>query len=253
MAIFELPDLDSSPPPKIEKRPPARVGKKGQRGSRGRPSRGRLNKRVAPEVWRVPDAAKGYHLLRDVRLDRIRPLIAEIQPGETLWITSANHYNAHDVIEAVVEQIAPCALWTATYSLADPAVRRLVRMQDEGMITTMRAVMNHHMARDRPHVAAQLATVCEAVGVFPVHAKVTALRSATRGVTIVGSANLTASPWVEASVVADSVELADFTIDWIEKILVLAEPFEISTVTPTVRKHVQQVNAALQSQNSRDP
>jgi hypothetical protein len=198
-------------------------------------------KRIPPQVHML--GAKGRRARKwtidDVKMETVRQALADFKPGDLCHIVGANHWNTHDMIEALLDHTdGPAALWFTVYSISDNAVRRLSAMVDAGKITTVHALINNHMARQRATGSQQLLQLAEDMMIYPVHAKVYVLRSKTRGITVCSSANMTACPWLEAATVTEDPELADWTIDWIRKALALSEPFSADRMSESVRKSV---------------
>lgn len=198
-------------------------------------------KRLPPQVHLMSAKQRRARkwTIDDVKMATVREALADFKPGDLCHLVGANHWNTHDMVEALLDHTdGPAALWFTVYSISDSAVRRLRTMVESGKITTVHALINNHMARQRPDGSQQLLQLAEDMMVYPCHAKVYVLRSETRGITVVSSANLTACPWLEAATITEDPELADFNIGWIRKALALAEPFSPDRMSESVRRSV---------------
>lgn len=198
-------------------------------------------KRISPQVHltSAKERRSRKWTIDDVKMETVRHALQDFKPGDLCHIVGANHWNTHDMLEALLDHTdGPAALWFTVYSVSDGAVRRLRAMKDSGQLTSIHALINNHMARARPDGSQQLLQLATDMMVYPCHAKVYVLRSETRGITITSSANATACPWLEAATVVEDPELADWTIDWIRKALALSEPFSADRMSESVRKSV---------------
>lgn len=204
-------------------------------------------KRTDPQCHRSTPKGSRRWTAAQIKMATVRSLVGTLAPGEVLHMVGANHWNSHDLIDVMQEQIgAPAELWITVYSVSGPSGVRIQQMVDAGRLTSIHALINHHMARSRADVTAHLAQVADTLTIYPVHAKVYVLRTPERGISIYSSANLTACPWLESAVITESADFADWNIAWIQKAMALADPFSGEYMSKSVRAAVEREREALQ-------
>lgn len=152
-------------------------------------------------------------------------LIPDMPDGATIHLISAGLWNNFDLLHHLAAFYPGADLWLATWGISEPGARGVHRMLDDGLIRSVRAVVDTHSATYNSEAMAYLSGLCVKLGTFPCHAKVYVLRTASRGMSVVCSQNLTTNPRIEAGVICDSVAAADFHIDWIGRVLDFAPPF----------------------------
>ncbi|MDY0002575.1 MAG: hypothetical protein RBU30_14865 [Polyangia bacterium] len=152
-----------------------------------------------------------------VRVQRVAALLPmELHPGQSLHLVSAGEWSNYDLIESLLRYFPePPALYLATWSSSDSAVRQLARLRTEGRVSALHSIMDHHAAQQRTDGAAYLQGVSDTYGTTGIHAKVAVLISSTVGITVIGSANLTTNPRIEAGVITHDLTVARFHAQWI--------------------------------------
>ena len=163
---------------------------------------------------------------------RVGQAIGRLVAGRTIHYATAADWSTHDLALYLIEQVGPADVLVATWSISEPAVRHAVCALLDGRFTRLRMLIDWR-TRTRCPEALQLATANAAqLRTASVHAKVTILRNAQWAVTIIGSANWTNNPRIEAGVVSTDPSVADFHTRWLEQELAGAAPFEAPADTP---------------------
>ena len=152
-----------------------------------------------------------------VRVARVAQLLpGELREGQSVHLVSAGEFSNFDVIEALLSYFdSPPVLHLATWSSSDSGVRQLARLRTEGRVSALHSIMDLHASQQRTDGAAFLRQVSDTFGTTGIHAKVAALVGQTTGITVLGSANMTSNPRIEAAVITRSREVAAFHAKWI--------------------------------------
>lgn len=153
------------------------------------------------------------------RTSRCASVVGEILKGHTHHIVSSGEWSAHDVIEHAVQQTGPAHLSFATWGISEAGVRTIVRLRDSGSLLSIRGVGDLRGMVHTPEANQLAKEQCDAFSMCSCHAKVYVLRNEQWGITIVSSANLTNNPRVEASVLTESPDVADWYRTLIEDLI----------------------------------
>ncbi|MDY0001989.1 MAG: hypothetical protein RBU30_11885 [Polyangia bacterium] len=193
MSLFNVNDIGASLPPVEPRR-------------RTRAKEGRSHVRQEQEAH-IP-----------VRVARVAQLLpGELREGASLHLVSAGQFSNFDLIEALLSYFdSPPVLHLATWSSSDSAVRQLARLRTSGRVAQLHSLMDLHASQMRTDGAAFLTTVSDSFGTTNIHAKVAALVGQTTGFVVLGSANLTRNPRIEAACITRSREVAAFHAAWIQ-------------------------------------
>lgn len=155
--------------------------------------------------------------------------LADLEPGECRHIVSQADWSTHHLIDAALDLTGPADLHLATWSASEDAIRMLLGWLADGRLRSVTALLDWRVKVRRPE-AMQLARANFArLRVANCHAKLFVLSAgagAHEAITIVGSANLTANPRIEAAVAHSSPTVADFHREWLESELAGAKPFD---------------------------
>lgn len=160
------------------------------------------------------------------RFSKCSAVLGKIRKGQTIHLVSAADWSAHDVIRQLIETTGPVDLWFATWSISEGGLREILRLRDSGKIKSINAIIDWRvLVRNRE--AVQLARAqADNIATHPCHAKVYVLKNKDWAISVVGSANLTNNPRIEASVITENAEIADFHTGWMKEVIDNTDPFE---------------------------
>jgi len=153
--------------------------------------------------------------------------IGEIRHGETVHIVSMGEWSAEHMLCHIAEQIGPCDLMMATWSVSNDAVLRLATAMDRGWLRTARLLLDWRVKVRRPDALAVLRKALSTADLRldNCHAKVYLLGNENWHVSLIGSPNMTTNPRIEASVMTESEEIWRFHANWLSELLDDGHPF----------------------------
>ena len=129
------------------------------------------------------------------------------------------------MIAMACQKIGPSRLFLSTWTITEEPMRVLFQLIQEGYIEELNCLFDYRIEK-RKAEAFQLAKVNAArVKLTKVHAKVAVLLSDQWGVSIIGSANLTKNPRIEAGVLSTCQEVAEFHSSWINQEITHGDTF----------------------------
>lgn len=178
-------------------------------GADGKPAADRL-------ATLYPSAPTRTHPLLGRVSDAVSTVLPTLERGVTYHYATAGLWSSHDLLLHLLGLTGPARVWIATWSMTEEPVRMLVQALDTGLITELSALLDVRVRVRNPKVLAfakhNLAKVTETV----CHAKVTVIENESWSIAIVGSANYTNNPRIEAGVVSVCSGAASFHRNWIE-------------------------------------
>ena len=155
----------------------------------------------------------------------LRNHVAQFERDYSYHLVSHGTWSSHHLLRQILEQYGPATLIMTTWSMSEPAVKEVLRMVDEKLITDITALFDIRTPTSAPE-AVQLAQANIAkCSLGRVHAKMLVLHGDGYSVSITTSANLTTNRKVERYVVTFNDEIADFDRDWILAMVADANPF----------------------------
>ncbi len=161
------------------------------------------------------------------RLAKCAEVVGRIERGESMHLVSSAEWSSHNLIEHLIEQTGPIALWFATWSIGEDGLRSVLRMRDAGSLLSINAVLDWRALTVNPEAVQYVKAQADQFAVYACHAKIYVLRNKSWGLSIVSSANMTNNPRIEASVIAEDRKLADWHIAWLSDVIRGADPFEV--------------------------
>ncbi len=145
--------------------------------------------------------------------------------GKSTHYISDGDWSMHDLVMQLLQTYKPAELFITTYALREFPVRQLILAQERKELLCVKMLLDYRAKARTPEVFQLAEMNMNKIYLTSIHAKVTVLRSAAGCVSIVGSANWTQNPRVEAGVITLDKNVAEFHINWIEKIMDNAEIF----------------------------
>ena len=158
--------------------------------------------------------------------ERVEQVIGKLPATGSVHYASAGEWSTHELLYHILQQTGTARVYIATWSMTETPARWLGEMLNNGMMERLDLVLafrtkNHHPGAY--HLAKQLAAC---VRLTALHAKVTVIENAHHSISIVGSANYTNNPRIEAGVICMDKEVAAFHKRWIIQLLEKGDPFE---------------------------
>lgn len=157
--------------------------------------------------------------------DKLKALVSALGPLKTVHYISDGDWSMHDLVMQLLPRYAPAELFITTYALRKFSMRQLILAQESKQLTTVSMLLDARAKTRTPEVYQLASFNLNRIRLTSIHAKVTVIRSLHGCVTILGSANWTTNPRIEAGVVSLEKTVADFHIGWIEKVMDNAEIF----------------------------
>ena len=158
--------------------------------------------------------------------EKVKEVIGEIKMGETIHYASIGEWSTHDLLFHILDQTGPAEIIFSTWSVSEDAIRQLIQKVKEGTITKISGVLDWRVKMRRPE-AFELANFNIAnLRLTTCHAKVTVIENDAWSIVIVGSANYTNNPRIEAGVISCDKKAADFHKKWMSEALEEADPFD---------------------------
>lgn len=158
--------------------------------------------------------------------DKLKALLNALQEGKSVHYVSDGDWSMHDLVMELLKKYKPAELWITTYAIREFPVRQLVLAQERKELLCVKMLLDYRAKMRTPEVF-QLANMnLNQICLTSIHAKVCVIRSAAGTMAIVGSANWTSNPRIECGVITTDPSIANFHINWIEKVMSNAEIFE---------------------------
>ena len=158
--------------------------------------------------------------------DKLKRLLDKLNDHAQLHYISDGDWSTHDLIMELLKKLKPAELYLTTYAIREFAIRQLVLAIERKDLLCVNMIADSRAQIRTPEVYQLARQNMNKICLHAIHAKVIVLRSVAGCVTIVGSSNLTSNPRIEAGVISTDKEVANFHIDWINKIIENAEIFK---------------------------
>lgn len=185
------------------------------------PAKPKEKSKVSATVAKKKEAQRGK------RRQKVKDVVGTITQGTTLHYVSAGEWSMHDLLFHLLEQTGPAHVYTASWSVTEDPCRQIVDRIATGKILSFSALFDWRVKVRAPAVFGLAKANYSDVRLGNCHAKVTVIQNDTWAIAIVGSANYTNNPRIEAGVIDCSADAANFHVGWISEQMAGADPFEM--------------------------
>jgi len=148
---------------------------------------------------------------------KLREVFGTISQDQILPFVSLGDWSTHDLLFFLLEQTGPARVYFTTWAISEYAIRQLYNLIEQGMILELKGIFDYRNGIRKPAELQFLEKISTEIKPAKCHAKVTVLENDNWGISIVGSANYTRNPRIEAGVLFTLKDVAAFERNWIEK------------------------------------
>lgn len=146
---------------------------------------------------------------------KVEQVVGIVSPGESLHYASMGEWSTHDLVFYLLNQTGPAEVTFTTWAISEYAIRQLYNFVNSGMITKLSGIFDYRNGIHKPAELQFLKQITTDIKAAKCHAKVTTIINKSHWYSIVTSANYTRNPRIEAGVICNSKEIAEFHRSWI--------------------------------------
>jgi hypothetical protein len=144
----------------------------------------------------------------------LNKFIGGIYQDRAVHFITSGRFSIHDLILHILKQTGPADLLVSTWSISELAIRQIVQKHTEGIIRSIRFLIDPRVKVRNPKPLQMLAANFD-YKLKACHAKVTLIGNESWNISIVGSANLTNNPRIERGIIFPFREVYEFDKNWI--------------------------------------
>jgi hypothetical protein len=172
-------------------------------------------------------SATGTHIFKIGKANqKLTEVFGTIAQDQIIPYVSLGDWSTHDLLFFLLEQTGPARVWFTTWAISEYAIRQLYQFVEHGMILQLKGIFDYRNGIRKPAELQFLQQITTEIKPAKCHAKVTVIENDNWGISIVGSANFTRNPRIEAGVLFTCRNVAEFEKTWIERELVNNSVFD---------------------------
>jgi len=167
-----------------------------------------------PKSGSIPFA--GSNLLTIGKADeKLHQVFGLVVDGQSVHYASLGDWSTHDLLFFLLEQTGPARVYFTTWAISEYAIRQLYQFIEHGLILELKGIFDYRNGIRKPAELQFLQKITTDIKAAKCHAKVTVIENDHWGISVVGSANYTRNPRIEAGVLCCDKTVAAFHRDWI--------------------------------------
>ena len=147
--------------------------------------------------------------------EKLHQVFGQINQGQSVHYASLGDWSTHDLLFFLLEQTGPARVYFTTWAISEYAIRQLYLFIENGLITELKGIFDYRNGIRKPAELQFLQKITTDIKAAKCHAKVTVIENEHWGISVVGSANYTRNPRIEAGVLCCDKTVDAFHRDWI--------------------------------------
>ncbi len=160
--------------------------------------------------------------------EKLHQVFGKVIDGQSVHYASLGDWSTHDLLFFLLEQTGPARVYFTTWAISEYAIRQLYQFIEHGLILELKGIFDYRNGIRKPAELQFLQKITTDIKAAKCHAKVTVIENDHWGISVVGSANYTRNPRIEAGVLCCDKTVAAFHRDWILKELSNTSAFDRS-------------------------
>jgi len=148
---------------------------------------------------------------------KITQVFGTIVDGSSIHYVSLGDWSTHDLLFFLLEQTGPAKVYFTTWAISEYAIRQLYQFIEHGLILELKGIFDYRNGIRKPAELQFLQKITTDIKAAKCHAKVTVIENDNWGICVIGSANYTRNPRIEAGVLCCDKTVSAFHRDWILK------------------------------------
>ena len=147
--------------------------------------------------------------------EKLHQVFGQVTDGQSVHYASLGDWSTHDLLFFLLEQTGPARVYFTTWAISEYAIRQLYQFIEHGLILELKGIFDYRNGVRKPAELQFLQKITTDIKAAKCHAKVTVIENDNWGISVVGSANYTRNPRIEAGVLCCDKTVAAFHRDWI--------------------------------------
>ena len=146
---------------------------------------------------------------------KLHQVFGQVAQQQSVHYVSLGDWSTHDLLFFLLEQTGPARVYFTTWAISEYAIRQLYQFIEQGQILELKGIFDYRNGIRKPAELQFLQKITTDIKAAKCHAKVTVIENDRWGISVVGSANYTRNPRIEAGVLCCDKNVAAFHRDWI--------------------------------------
>lgn len=162
-----------------------------------------------------------FRYVVDIKDKEIGQILVNIETA-IAW-KSAGDFSLHELLTYLLGLSGPADVWLATWGLSAEPVNRLYELKKSGMVKKIYALLDFRVRERSVEAMQRLESIADEIVLLRSHAKVIAIMGEKECFAVIGSANFTNNPRIEAGVIIKGEHITLTQIEWMKIAMGLAK------------------------------
>lgn len=140
----------------------------------------------------------------------IKQHIGKLEQNRHVYFWSRGQWSMHELLEYLLNQTGPADVWMSTWTVTEDPVRKLFILKKQGLIKSLNCILDYRIQGRKPGPFQLLEKTADRIALTQCHAKAMAIINEEWEVSVIGSANFSKNPRLEAGVICTVPQITQF-------------------------------------------
>jgi hypothetical protein len=175
------------------------------------------NQRKKPSVEKFDLKAMDTLTIR--RNEKLEAHFDALIQDKAYLFTTAGRWSQYELLNYILCQTGPAAVWISTWKINMDAAVNLYALCKNGLITDLSCILEKRIPVTSPEALDLVKMHADRIRITDNHSKVMVVMNEQWGVSVLGSANMTNNPRIEAGVLFTHRHIAEWNRHWMEAVI----------------------------------
>jgi hypothetical protein len=138
--------------------------------------------------------------------------IGQLETGFHYHFWSKGQWSMHELLQFIVQKVGKSDVWMTTWTITENPVRCLFGLKKDNLIGELHCILDYRIKGRKPGPFQFLKKIADSITLTQCHAKSLVIVNENWKVSVVGSANFSQNPRLEAGVICTVPEVVDFNL-----------------------------------------
>jgi hypothetical protein len=153
------------------------------------------------------------------RNEKLEVHFQQLAQEKAYLFTTAGRWSQYELLNYILMQTGPAEVLISTWKINMDAAVNLYSLCNKGLITKLSCILEKRIPVTSPEALELVKLHADRIRITDNHSKVMSVINEHWGVSVIGSANMTTNPRIEAGVLFTQKAIAEWNRQWMEEVI----------------------------------
>ena len=149
-------------------------------------------------------------------MNELRNNLGNLEVGKHYHFWSRGQWSMHELLDFLLIEVGQSDVFLTTWTITEDPMRKLFLLKQDGIIKKLHCILDHRIKGRKPKPFQLLENTADRLKLTECHAKSLVIINDRMPIAVIGSANLSRNPRLEAGVITTVSEVVNFHLNIIQ-------------------------------------